>query len=679
MKKTIIATTFVAFGLVTAGAGAAITLKGSDTIKDLTIALIPACTGAAGQITYTGGGSGGGEQAAGNGSQQTAPMSRFLANNANVCGFAPDASEAEGIAFAADGLSFLMSEVHHSACDPGTLPSASPAPDCDAATFPNTGLKKSGTLPISGYVVNNWKDVLRILYFGVSGTASNPAASTRSCNSAIRKELVNTWGNLFENGCAPGSTLCPTFDHDANPATPATPGLRHAFRRDENSGTTDVFRELLLLNSGSNTGNNGFPFCNEYVPSSSDPAPACAPSTVTASITGGTGLPMRPYFELYQDSDPIRRTTVGTGNLPFTPGGAPNTNATEQVSGLRGDLGVVLPISPPQAVPDADRYPTQYCSLGVTTTAAAPIIAANFNCPSLGTSGPIYALCPNGDMPTGAQWCPEARVALGGIGQCIYPATQGGDVRCINGKNNNITLFNPPPDTACVVATSAGDGRVYNLHPHKQDGSYVTQSYAVNDLGLPGPTSVPTGSQNRIVVGAFYRIHTTRTAAVATNATCPGDSCCKRDDATVQIGCVVEANPCSLGFAGREGDLVELNTTGGVLTGYANAVNAVGPLSQCLEGAQYPMSRLLYDNTITGFRTTSPAGFPSAVNGAELSLAQCYSGNNLIAPATLNGLITTYNFVPLASGPHCEDFKESTCGDATNSNACANNPAGIAP
>lgn len=262
----------------------------------------------------------------------------------------------------------------------------------------------------------------------------------------------------------------------------------------------------------------------------------------------------------------------------------------------------------------------------------------------------------------------------------MYPATQSGDVRCINGKNNNITLVNPPPDNGCVVATSSGDGRVYNLHPHRQDGSYVQQMYFVDDLLLPGPTGVPTGSAFRQVVGAFYRIHTTRTAHVATNATCPGDSCCRRDDPTNQIGCLVAANPCSVGYAGRAGDLVELNTTGGILTNYANAVNAVAPLVNCIDGGQYPLAQLLYDNTLTGFRTTMPPGFfASPVSGAELNLAKCLSGNNFIAPASLAGLLLTYNIVPLASGPRCQDFSESGCGDLTSSNACLNNPPGIAP
>ncbi|HWZ91826.1 MAG TPA: hypothetical protein VNW92_23345, partial [Polyangiaceae bacterium] len=190
MKKTMLIATFLAVGAGSAGVSALDNVNpmaGSDTLKDFTLSVINAsvCPAAVG-LVYTGGGSGGGETALIKSSigtattnQTVAPMSRFLASPA-VCG-AADASKAEGIAFAADGINIAASSQHLAACDPNA---ASPT---DCAAHGPTGLKATGTLDCTGdasstgcgavtantYTLGNnsgttavqgWRDVLRLIY-----------------------------------------------------------------------------------------------------------------------------------------------------------------------------------------------------------------------------------------------------------------------------------------------------------------------------------------------------------------------------------------------------------------------------------------------------------------------------------------------------------------------------------
>ena len=52
------------------------------------------------------------------------------------------------------------------------------------------------------------------------------------CTSAARQELVGSWANLFDTS-------------GDNCGTNACTSLRHAYRRDDSSGTTGVFLELI--------------------------------------------------------------------------------------------------------------------------------------------------------------------------------------------------------------------------------------------------------------------------------------------------------------------------------------------------------------------------------------------------------------------------------------------------
>src|SRR5262245_49247866 len=129
MRKTIATATFVALGATTAGVGAIDSIpamKGSDTLKNLTRAVISGCTGPNGNIVSTGTGSGNGQTALIDSAQLTvdntaltveapgqtiAPMSRGLNNGGSLCTVAaPDLPETEGLVVALDGLSIIAAD-----------------------------------------------------------------------------------------------------------------------------------------------------------------------------------------------------------------------------------------------------------------------------------------------------------------------------------------------------------------------------------------------------------------------------------------------------------------------------------------------------------------------------------------------------------------------------------------
>ena len=277
MKKTMVVAAFLAIGAGTAGVQA-LDLKGSDTLRKVTQQVITAC-GTPG-LVYKGGGSGAGESAlianfpatglpagADWTKQQVAPMSRALAGaptTGGVCA-AGDLSQAEQIEVGGDDIAVLTAQTHQAACDPGSLTDNCQGygPFVDATT-PGQGISFNKILA-TGVKISGWKDVLRLIYFGLApndfpapgafgadfNTEVTPAnIAKRDCRDPSRDELRRNWSELFENNCDGGGCT----------------QLKHAFRRDENSGTTDFFRETLNLEGGASFGNKGFPFCNEFIP-----------------------------------------------------------------------------------------------------------------------------------------------------------------------------------------------------------------------------------------------------------------------------------------------------------------------------------------------------------------------------------------------------------------------------
>ncbi len=665
MRTTIAIATFLAVGAGAAGVSA-LDLKGSDTLKELSQDLFgnnapfaQDCGGTgntpAGSINYIGSGSGNGQSAVLGSAptQQIAPMSRGFNNG--VC-TATDVTHAEGVVFALDGLSVLANNGNFgsTACN-GTI-SASCVQD------PTTGLALAKTVALPGggsYTFTDWRDVLRVLYAGMS-TPADANLADRNCGSAVRQALAANWSLLFQGACPSGN--CPA-------------GVKHAFRRNEESGTTDVFVTLLQLPTASQ-GGNLTSFCNvatkgsgTFVAATGVFTPPVAADTNSGPMPtppagfGATPVPTAiggvdgaryfgPTFTDFQDGDVIRRPCDGNGLVSNTAG--------EDVCSARGDLGLVLPIWDAPVVNSGESaFPAAQCSAGLFAVFSNELKVNHCsNFPS------CFDACPNG-VKEGVD-----SNSLLSAGNCAYPVrptvTSATDPRCLNTKANKLN--------AELAATTPNnvDGRVYNLHLWSEDltspGTFV-HAKAPRASGQNSPV-LPTVQVS--MVGAYYRIHQSHTLATVAGS----PAFCQQGSATDQIGCLVQASPCSIGYAGREGANVAVN---GVQGAISLKNNGIDPQTQCVRnliastffpavGGTYPIARRLFLNTMKGF---------DQVTGDENKAAVCFQNRNITDPiATARGFIT---LSPTAAGrpSYCFDFNEQAiCTASANVDQCKNHLAG---
>jgi hypothetical protein len=101
----------------------------------------------------------------------------------------------------------------------------------------------------------NWTDVLALLYGGLDKSTVTGSGATQQgysdCGSPQRRALVANWANLFEakGTCSTNpSSACTTASYKSGPSTITFGGqLRHAFRRDDESGSSDLFATLIGL------------------------------------------------------------------------------------------------------------------------------------------------------------------------------------------------------------------------------------------------------------------------------------------------------------------------------------------------------------------------------------------------------------------------------------------------
>jgi hypothetical protein len=592
MKKVLLASLLVGLSAGTASAQP-LALNGSDTLYEFTNQLFsPAnCNVDPAKLIYAGGGSSLGQNnmTATPPLQQVAPMSRAL----NAAGIIAGTSQACVVAL--DALAILSDDAEANDCDTGRFSGSMQVLDLNGVAGLDDG-KGGGCVDCSDadtdgnideYVFTDWRDPLRIVYGGqtehrpTSACSASPpsrsAFSAKACNSDVRHTLVSNWGNLFQEGVGYMGTN-PGYGKE----------LRHAWRRDDVSGTTDVFLEVLGLPAISASSP---PFCN-----------------------GGE----------MEDEDPIRRDCsevdpVGDEQVCNSVArsllGPTNNTLTALLAGWRGgptanpananssDLGLVLPM----VIPAANAYHD--------TTA----------CSTLNFGGSFrYAPMPAGAITAAQQKCPDGNKRVGG--QCQWPARKVGTsyfFGCVNKKGN-------VPGARSIANM---DGRAYNLIARNADGSMQTVERIVS--GMP---------QQMPLHHAFYRIHTTKNMP---NGSGTG---CQLPDATEQIGCLAHASPCSLGYAGLTGDQQDPNkalalrspkTTGCDVDGLDNdADGSVDEAGEACVGvpanpttvrrlldptggscgnatawaagdhfdARYPFSRNLYWNSRKGFDLVAPFG-----------------------------------------------------------------------
>lgn len=707
MRKTIALGTFAALAAGSAGAGAldsVPSMKGSDTLKDITTTIVANCTALPGYptdnstapgvqpIVYDGTGSGNGEnemkKAVASQTQLIAPMSRALGTG--ICDSTADRTGAEGVVFALDGLSVVFGKVFASAYTDGIQYTTS-----------------AGATPATPGVTSNiWRTVLREVYAGMGASGSN--IYNRNCNSASRKAIIDNWDNLFA-GADPGNVCL-----DSNPDASATEkGLRHAFRRTEESGTTDVFLAQLSLPAvnfmqtglSSNTGiiptgasavqQNIYrglansPFCNVSRPEDDYNPVSMQVNGVTSYIPpmyqvgtpagagAGNGFApydaslganarfLSPFMPEMQDQDPVRRKCIGPKSKVSQTPGVPR----EEVCGADGTLGIVLAIDPPPSITTAQRYPTQACDDGIDFQDGPA--------PTRPTGDAVR--CPNGDAPLDGK-CPLPVRA--------EPSAPGGVAfDCLNHGLNVPAAFNDQdgtgadyPDAPLTDAAQNADGRAYNQILRAVDGT-------IRLVKRPNPMAI--GTMDVPVTGAYYRIHSSRSGLVSPAHT---RTCSTQDDATDQIGCLVQLNPCSLGYAGggavsnNQGPTDAEKTIAAPVNGVAVSNTSVQAL--IVGGTQYPIARKLYVNSLRGFDVLAGSDNTAAGKDAEFDLAACFSNlpfSTAAAFGTAVNVASPFGFVPMPAptvggNPKalCEDANLTTlCAAATNADACVGNPAGI--
>jgi hypothetical protein len=307
----------------------------------------------------------------------------------------------------------------------------------------------------------------------------------------------------------------------------------------------------------------------------------------------------------FSDGDPIRRACVGRGDLANSEQVCNNVNAAGADQNTLGLVQVIFVPETSAGLPADQVYATANCSLGFFEWRDNPA---------------AVPLCPYGLPPQ--------------VGACLLPyqnTATGPNFACINRQNNR----------GFFLDSNGGDGRVYNLVARRAD------SVILRDIN------------NRRLLGSFYRIHATRNL---TGGTATG---CTLGSATTQIGCLVSASPCSIGFAGREG-LSQAGTVGLRVRGKSPGVTEIQDLITNPSQA-YPIARKLYYNSvvnpdIVGLGTAGTVAFRQQ----QLALKTCFA--NAVSARTA---CEASGFVEAPAGPQCEDFNEQTaCGAASNANAC---------
>jgi hypothetical protein len=736
--------------------------QGSDTLFDMTTDVISQCDvkfsdpatvgdveepgqpAFANGINYLGGGTGVGAAAMQSGAQHAAPGSRPLKNSEMCTGGAGSSpAQTEAMSVALDGIAVAANA--NSTCGgnaAGTGPNANLNGRANALA--TTGKTFTYGAAATTYTIRDSFDVLRLIYFGLDNSGAAAGNTSFDCNGVKRKGLIANWANLFETTCAVGNGLCPG-------------GLRHALRRSDLSGTTDAF--VSLVGAGSRgIGNNPFvanppgptlgpktnPFCNSYdanttdtlveggpvvgpaypvcgagincaqnfacdQPTSSPPAGHCiwtnavSPPRACAanadcphvvytinSVTGGfsgcnttTGLCTTSdagMSDFQADWDPIRIRCL----TPTAPPAAQAQQGTgfEEVCSVDSDnvttlgggsLGLVLTVLLPDVagVLPAQDYPTvdcgnNTCDLVPPTTPASRI--------------PPGFLCPDGFPPVlNRCWAPFAADAT---------LPSGHQFNCRADKRTD-HCFGLPNGLA------NGEGRTYNKAQMKTDGT------GQNVIDANG----------RIMSSSFYRLRAglnSRTPFPTGGTNVDPSPCASENDDTSQIGCLTTADPCILGYAGREsappgsnkalwvqGFNLITNTSQAAALEPSNA-NIINLINGSVYNNVYPIARRLFLATIYGFDSAS-------LNTSEAQMAKCYGDSYIAAVAA-----TDKHFVPLPSGNRCYDYAEDASvasgvfidpsatditdtsgrignggcvaqGFNTNTNACATHPAPLGP
>jgi hypothetical protein len=569
-------------------------------------------------------------------------------------------------------------------------------------------LRRSGTIactpgngcPASGqYAFSDWKDVLRLIYTGCTNdgfgvkksdgttpdlTCGNVHRYLR-CTNNVRQAVVNNWFNVVEDGAHGGidtAVKCDGTGGTRNNTVAACSsgvdgGLRHAYRRDDASGTTGFFLSTLGLNggvghrvkffsgvqnkpvdipalasaaarpdpSGGSLDSGGNMFCDggdvegyvlNAIQCTANAANACPDYTVAPDLTNpASPFPKTVTCPSYGECPPAPQ--VGPAKTACTPGAA---NACRDF--LRDRNNITTSLACPASgfcpgVPEMGDPLTKPCKgednlcawngrMGIVqalitpaqvgNVAAFPVVQAKRS--SLGTpTGGAYFFSTFAVCPDGDP--PPCR-------QAFFPS----------GSTNNFNVLNE----ALSRPSTNVDGRAYNPIMAFDDGTVqcLTGSPATHDCRLP---AIAHWRANAAVLKTNLpqnggAINTDPSSAAVPRARC------QQADATDLIGCVVASTQCTVGFAGREvGEAAvalqagqepfRLNNSVATDPNILNALADTG-LGAAARSANYVFSRFLYLSALGGFGNISSdcaaRGGSPAYCADELKIANAFFGAN---------------------------------------------------
>jgi hypothetical protein len=587
-------------GLTSSASAWAAALNGSDDLFNVVQSILAGCAGTMGfGLSYEGGGSGVGAFQMINGTQEISPMSRPLESSE----YCTNPTTSQGLLIGLDGVSILANQSN--SC------SSSTANTLGGASFlvTNDGTSTGGA-PSSCPGCSGATDMYTLGDPAGTRYPNQPSFDalavlyfglmhdgTYDCANPVRKSLIRNWNNVFGVSCPAGNNTC-------------TGGITHAWRLSDFSGSTDVLVSILnppgkgigtLSNAPIFPTKMSNPFCNSL--DANTPAPG------STSFAGSSD---------YQDLDPVRTNCVAGKD------GVCEGFKLGMTSGVfAGDLGVVqvvlLPDSPSTVA--SDLYPQVPCTQSCV-----------FVAPIKGNQLPAGYRCPGGGLTIG--------------GACFMPfagTSASPDPRCVAAST-----------AKCADVIGRPDGREYNLI------TVVARSQI--PLAQQGTTAFQFAldANKRIMNGSYYRIHSTTAGANnVPDPTVGATGLCKQSDASSQIGCLVDSDPCSIGYAARSGArsfpglgssppapvteplkaLAIQSSSLGPIAPFTPATVNPNPdfaiLNLLTPGATplYPFAHRLYTNTFAGF---------SSLNPADTALSACLGSNSLVGTA-----LTSNNFVPI--------------------------------
>jgi hypothetical protein len=504
---------------------------------------------------------------------------------------------------------------------------------------------------------------LRVLYFGIHGGPSN---INRNCNSNVRRKLVSSYKNLFQNqSCSVG--------------TCAGRPVRHAYRLNDGSDITDVFVSAIGVDDRF-TGYNkrsykalqqSNPFCN-----AGDVGTDHTVEGINLGYDDSVSPAVGPNWDTkigesdFADLDPIRSVCDDGDEICSA------NNARRCNFGPNYDITCEKDSDCPGGT--CEGFSARLCVGGIKAGNACNV---NADCPGgkcLGTNGVVQVIfVPTTDRYTytGDQWCdpgsvdadPGALPYLGYFGRCGdgAPAFAAGCVigykTCSSSSDcyfpeeneyraNGRSFFCtqqafPGAQGFCFLGSPIGgtECRGANAWIRGGDHGHLFYDGSIDPLD-PRP-----------VFGAFYRRHMNSPGTT-------GSCTCLEQDASAQLGCLVGCGEaCSVGYARntaiKPAGKSQAVAYRGVLPS-KSAIQALVSNDGLTFFNRYRLSTKLTFSTLVGYGETAfnNPGDPTGpgVSGDELNMVKCAANPDLQSMYE-----TSLGFYALPNNaPFCEDFVE---------------------